>query len=143
MKNALLEKPHCRLSNCIGRYSRLSDGSFRCERCDDHVNGDFRPMTDPKLQMARRICIAQGWAVGTVLFDGAVRAALAAIEECTERAAKLAIGWRDESKSSIDDGDQSIAAQKVRGAAIEMNAFARALRSGNHLKGPTDGHNDA
>lgn len=103
-------------------------------------------MTDPKLQMARRIYAkymidnTPGAGPDDVpRFDDTahgVRIALAAIEECTERAAKLAIGWRDENKSSIDDGDQSIAAQKVRGAAIEMNAFARALRSGAHLKGP-------
>lgn len=127
MKNALLEKPHCRLSNCIGRYSRLSDGSFRCERCDDHVNGDFRPMTDPKLQMARQACASAcddpAWRPEIVAgkcddWHG-VRAALAAIEECTERAAKLA-----ESSDGYND---------VSGAKI-----ARLLRSGNHLKGPTD-----
>jgi len=100
---------------------------------------------DPKLQMARRVVAkTMGWAS----FEEAeyhnrqakyyAAIALAAIEECTERAAKLAIGWRDENKSSIDDGDQSLAAQKVRGAAIEMNAFARALRSGDHLKGPIE-----
>lgn len=100
---------------------------------------------DPKLQMARQACASAcedpAWRPEIIAGKCddwlGVRAALAAIEECTERAAKLAIGWRDENKSSIDDGDQSIAAQKVRGAAIEMNAFARALRSGDHLKGPT------
>lgn len=101
-------------------------------------------MTDPKLQMARRLAAATCLpnCDQRLILEGradkwhGVLSALAAIEECTERAAKLAIGWRDENKSSIDDGDQSIAAQKVRGAAIEMNAFARALRSGDHLKGP-------
>lgn len=128
MKNALLEKPHCRLSNCIGRYSRLSDGSFRCERCDDHVNGDFRPMTDPKLQMARRIAdrLAKGEAIdgfADLRHKRRMEGALAAIEECTERAAATVKEYAAE-------------AQDAYHRQLGMNA-ADALIYGDHLKGPT------
>lgn len=65
-------------------------------------------------------------------------AALAAIQADMEKAAALAVAWRDECKASVPDGDRSEAAHKVRGAAIEMNAFYRALLRGDHLKETPD-----
>ena len=66
--------------------------------------------------------------------ESELRIALAAIQATTERAANLAVEWRNECKAGVADGDQSTAAYQVRGAAIEMNAFYRALLRGEHLK---------
>lgn len=65
-----------------------------------------------------------------------VRIALAAIIETTEAARTLALAWRDENKVEVADGDTSPADYQIRGARIEMNAFAGALKRGDHLKGP-------
>lgn len=87
---------------------------------------------DPKLQMARRV--AANWyaasesndfrnygravAAGVYDDDEAVQCALAAIEECTERAARL-----------IDELNEA--------GPYEAIGAAKRLRSGDHLKGPT------
>lgn len=63
-----------------------------------------------------------------------VRAALAAIIETTEAARKLALEWRDENKAAVADGDTSPSAYQLRGARVEMNAFANALKRSEHLR---------
>ncbi|MBB6424921.1 hypothetical protein [Sphingopyxis sp. JAI128] len=97
--------------------------------------------TDPKLEMAREICAATYTkAAGRICshtehieakyrqghLDGEmeVRAALAAIEECTERSANLADRW------AATDFDES-------STCMAYN-IAHELRSGDHLKGPND-----
>lgn len=89
---------------------------------------------DPKLQMARQACASAcddpAWRPEIVAGKCddwlGVRAALAAIEECTERAAKLL---------------RACAAEEVS-AAIVVEAwgeyYADAISRGDHLKGPTE-----
>lgn len=110
-------------------------------------------MTDPKLQMARRVAAAayvgsDAWHDGlrTEILTGncddgpVVIAVLAAIEECTERAAKLAdvvssihVERRDD---GLHEGNHLGALTQARNAQT-ADHIALALRSGDHLKGPT------
>jgi len=86
-------------------------------------------MTDPKLQMARRVADSK-WTIGSTEWIAARNAALAAIEECTDRAAKLA-----EWAHMVPPDGGSPTDEEVALAAL----IASSLRSGDHLKGPTDG----
>lgn len=59
MRKALLRRPHCRLTNCIGRYVPIKlankTRAHRCDRCEDVVDESFQPLavSDQDILVAR------------------------------------------------------------------------------------------
>lgn len=94
---------------------------------------------DPKLQMARQACASAcedpAWRPEIIAGKCddwlGVRAALAAIEECTERAARLI-----EATQPLYSDQGQLLRPRYEGSRDGL-PYASALRSGDHLKGPT------
>lgn len=99
---------------------------------------------DPKLQMAQRIAdqLIPNPGNESVVYKSfhqtAVRAALAAIEECTERAAKLASAYAAACTPNvtIGDDDSIYLTDHEEGQKHAATVIAAKIRHADHLKGP-------